>query len=150
MNKYYLFGLLFVMSITVFSQQNQGNDVTATIESFFTAFHEKDTVKLSAMLHEHASLKTVMVASNGSTVVQEITGATFLKSIASMNPELVFEEKLLAIEVKSDSLMAIAWTPYEFYVDGKLSHTGTNVFTMYREADNRWVIFALADTRKKP
>lgn len=138
------------MSVSVFSQQQQEKDVAATVEAFFSAFHQKDTVKLSTMLHQSASLKTIMVAANGGTIVKETSGEDFIQGIASMNPALDFEERLLGIEVKSDSLMAIAWTPYEFYVDGKLSHTGTNVFTMYRETDNRWVIFSLADTRKKP
>jgi hypothetical protein len=31
---------------------------------------------------------------------------------------------------KVDGSMAHAWTPYEFYVNGKLSHKGVNAFTL--------------------
>jgi hypothetical protein len=44
--------------------------------------------------------------------------------------------------------MAHAWTPYEFYVNGKLSHKGVNAFTFFKK-DNSWKIVHLIDTRIK-
>jgi hypothetical protein len=44
--------------------------------------------------------------------------------------------------------MAHAWTPYEFYINGKLSHKGVNAFTLYKD-DGQWKIVHLIDTRRK-
>ncbi|HOD10564.1 MAG TPA: nuclear transport factor 2 family protein, partial [Flavobacterium sp.] len=40
------------------------------------------------------------------------------------------------------------WTPYEFYVNEKLSHSGVNAFTLFKE-NEKWKIIHLIDTRRK-
>jgi hypothetical protein len=44
--------------------------------------------------------------------------------------------------------MAHVWAPYEFYINDKLSHTGVNTFTLFKEKDI-WKIIYLIDTRRK-
>jgi hypothetical protein len=46
--------------------------------------------------------------------------------------------------------MANAWTSYEFYINGKLSHKGVNSFTLFKESEDLgWKIVHLIDTRRK-
>ena len=59
-----------------------------------------------------------------------------------------FEERLLGHTIHIDGPMAIDWTPYEFYVNGKKSHSGVNVFTLYKD-NGQWKIVAIIDTRRK-
>jgi hypothetical protein len=54
----------------------------------------------------------------------------FYKSIASIPNEMKFQEKLLSLSIQIDVAMAHAWTPYEFYINEKLSHKGVNAFTL--------------------
>lgn len=53
-------------------------------------------------------------------------------------------------EVRVDGDIAVAWTPYEVRLDGRLHHVGTNVFTVVRrlEGDKKgeWVISYVSDT----
>ena len=44
--------------------------------------------------------------------------------------------------------MEHVWTTYEFYVNGTLSHTEVNAFTLFKK-DNHWKIIYLIDTRRK-
>ncbi len=44
--------------------------------------------------------------------------------------------------------MAIAWTPYEFYVNDKFNHCGVDVFTLMQTAKG-WKIMGIVDTRRK-
>ncbi|KAJ7159613.1 hypothetical protein C8R46DRAFT_1194902 [Mycena filopes] len=49
-----------------------------------------------------------------------------------------------------DRDIAAAWTPYEFYVDGRLDHVGTDIWSFVKQGDGRWVISGLADNSRKP
>lgn len=44
--------------------------------------------------------------------------------------------------------MAHVWTPYGFYVNGALSHTGVNAFTFFKK-DDHWGIIHLIDIQRK-
>jgi hypothetical protein len=47
-----------------------------------------------------------------------------------------------------DEALASAWVQYEFYVNDKFSHKGTNLITLVKTNDF-WKITAIIDTRKK-
>ena len=72
----------------------------------------------------------------------------FLKSIASIPATMKFEERILEYKIESDNFLAHVWTPYEFYLNGKLSHKGVNSFTLIKE-NEKWKIVHVIDTRNK-
>ncbi|MFC4479913.1 hypothetical protein [Flavobacterium chungangensis] len=72
----------------------------------------------------------------------------FYKSIASIPSNMKFQEKILSYTIQIDGTMAHVWTPYEFYLNDKLSHSGVNAFTLFKEKDS-WKIIYLIDTRRK-
>jgi hypothetical protein len=44
----------------------------------------------------------------------------------------------------------MAWTPYVFYEDNVLHHTGTNIFTLLKQEHNgKWVISGVADVARE-
>ena len=47
--------------------------------------------------------------------------------------------------VRIDHDLAVVWAPFEFLVDGKVDHCGTDLFTVVR-TDGKWVIASIADT----
>lgn len=79
-------------------------------------------------------------------IVEDV--ADFLKSMATIPADVKFEERLLLWQVLADGTMAQVWTPYEFYVNGKLSHRGVNSFSLAKIA-GAWKITYLIDTRRK-
>ncbi|KAK5116857.1 hypothetical protein LTR85_009117 [Meristemomyces frigidus] len=44
-----------------------------------------------------------------------------------------------------DGDFATVWTPYKFYEDGKLHHTGSNNFCLWNSREKGWIITAVQD-----
>lgn len=139
-----LFLLLVLISISVFSQESP----QAVVEDFFVAFHAKDTIALQKVCHLDIAMQTVTNAKEKSRLKTD-KSEDFYKSIASIPNNFSFEERILDYKIQTDGNMANVWTPYEFYINGKLSHLGVNSFTMIKEPDNNWKIVHLIDTRRK-
>jgi hypothetical protein len=50
--------------------------------------------------------------------------------------------------VRIDHDLAVVWAPFEFLVDGKVDHCGTDLFNLIR-IDGKWLIASVADTGRK-
>jgi len=143
MKKYFIFCALFIG----FVSNAQKEEVQKTIESFFEGFHAKDTVKMKSMCSEKLILQSISESLKGTKLSQE-TAQKFYTSIATIPSDIKFEERILNYNIQVDGTMAHVWTPYEFYVNEKLSHSGVNAFTLFKE-NEKWKIIHLIDTRRK-
>jgi ketosteroid isomerase-like protein len=144
------FLLIFVLFISANSQA-QNQEIQQVIETFFEAFHAKDTLKLKALCDETMMLQSISENAKGTKLSNENPQA-FFKSIGSIPAEVKFQEKIISYSIQVDGSMAHAWTPYEFYVNGKLSHKGVNAFTLFKKdtpEKSGWKIVHLIDTRRK-
>jgi len=116
------------------------------VKTFFEDFHRQDTTQLSAHFTSEAVMKSISKDENGQTRIASVEIDRFVRSIGSIPSDRKFEEKILSYEVQEDDLMAQVWTPYEFYINQKLSHTGVNVFVLSK-VNEEWKIVFLIDTR---
>lgn len=139
---------IVILMFAGLSSNAQQQDVQKTIESFFEAFHQKDTVKLKSVCSDKLILQSISENVTKGNKLSEENIKEFYKSIASIPSNLKFEEKILNYNIQIDGSMAHVWTPYEFYLNGKLSHSGVNAFTLFKEKDS-WKIIYLIDTRRK-
>lgn len=119
----------------------------AIVEDFFIAFHAKDTLVLRELCHPYIVLRTVANTKEGNKLKDEKFDE-FLNSIATIPANLNIFEKLIDYKVEIDGNLAHVWTPYEFYVNGTLSHVGANAFTLFND-NGKWQIIHLIDTRRK-
>lgn len=136
-----------ILFLASFTSNAQKQEIQKVIETFFEAFHAKDTLKLKTICSDKLILQSISESPNGAKLSNEIAAA-FYKSIASIPNEMKFQEKLLSFSIQFDGAMAHAWTPYEFYINGKLSHKGVNAFTLFKE-NELWKIIYIIDTRRK-
>jgi hypothetical protein len=138
-----------VLTLLFFSVYSQAQNavIQNVIETFFEGFHAKDTVKLQTVCANKIILQSIMEGSKGNKLTNE-TPKAFYNSIATIPADMKFEEKILSYSIQIDGSMANAWTPYEFYINGKLSHKGVNAFTLFKE-NEVWKIIYLIDTRRK-
>ena len=141
------FSTLLIMLIA-FSTTAQESEIRSAIDTFFEGFHAKDTVKMKSVFSGLIVFHTISEKVNGAKLSQE-DASEVCRSIAKIPAEMKFEERLLSYKIDIDGKMAHVWTPYEFYVNGKLSHTGVNSFQMFKENEN-WKIVHCIDTRRKP
>ena len=58
------------------------------------------------------------------------------------------EERIHDPLVRIDNDLAMVWAPFEFLVDGKVDHCGTDLFNLIRK-DGKWLIASVADTGRK-
>ena len=145
MNKLYVIFALFFLTFA----NAQKQEVQKTIEIFFEGFHAKDTIKIKSTCSDDLILQSIAENTKGTKLSQE-TAQKFYISIATIPSEIKFEERILSYTIKVDGTMAHVWTPYEFYINGKLSHKGVNAFTLYKENEALgWKIIHLVDTRRK-
>ena len=126
----------------------QKQDVQKTIEYFFEGFHQKDTSKIKSVCAENMILQSISESVSKGNKLSDEAAKEFYKSIASIPSSMKFHEKILSYTIQIDGTMAHVWAPYEFYLNDKLSHSGVNTFTLFKEKDS-WEIIYLIDTRRK-
>lgn len=139
-----ILGMLVLSGMTT---QAQNLEVQQTIETFFKGFHSRDSLAIQKVCSDKMGLQSIAESAKGSQFTID-SAAKFYQSIASIPMTMQFEERLLGHTIHVDGTMAIDWTPYEFYVNGKKSHSGVNVFTLYKD-NGQWKIVAIIDTRRK-
>ncbi|CAM4264648.1 nuclear transport factor 2 family protein [Flavobacterium terrigena] len=145
--------LFFGFSVSISAQEKtpndseQGKQIKQSISVFFDGLQTADTLKIQTVCHKEMKLQSIMEKNAIGTLSFE-TNEEFYKSIATLPKNLKIEERLLSYKIQIDGSMAQVWTPYEFYVNDKLSHIGTNSFTLLLE-NNVWKIVHIIDTRRK-
>ncbi len=127
--------------------QDQENDIKKSITTFFEGLHSGDTLKIKSVCYDKLILQSVMENANGTKFSHDDI-SEFYKSIASLPKDMKIEERLLDYKIQADGSIAHVWTPYEFYINGKLSHSGVNSFQLYKD-NGAWKIVYIIDTRRK-
>ena len=138
---------LLLLTLLMYFHQLSAQHPKEVIETFFEAFHKKDTTSLKDFFTIDAGLVSVQNSLSGVRTKEESV-EDFIQALGVIPDHLSFEERLLSFNVVDASGMTLVFTPYEFYVDGRFSHCGTNVFTLV-EKESKWKILALYDTRNK-
>ena len=140
---------VLILMLSLFFQFSfaQENEIQLTIGNFFNAFDQRDSIALKKVCSENLVLHSISESEKGNKFSVE-NAANFYKSIATIPLSIKFEEKILSFKVQVDGAMAHVWTPYEFYVNDKLSHSGVNSFELFKENDG-WKVVYILDTRRK-
>jgi len=50
--------------------------------------------------------------------------------------------------VRIDNDLAVVWAPFEYLIDGKVDHCGTDLFNLVR-VEGKWLVASVADTGGK-
>jgi len=139
-----LVSLMLIFSSAIYSQNEEVKQVVVT---FFKGFHAKDSITMKSVCADKMILQSISESSKV-TQLKNDSAQDFFRSIATIPNTILFEEKLLDYSIQVDGAMAHVWTPYEFYVNNKLSHKGVNAFTLFKD-NGLWKIVYLIDTRRK-
>jgi hypothetical protein len=130
------------------AQNNEEKMVKKTIEAFFEAFHQQDSMAIRETVSKDIVLQTIGKDADGREVVKTDEFNHFLKSIVAIPATTKFEEKIKSYNIQIDGAMANAWTDYEFWVNDSFSHCGVNSFQLFNDQGS-WKIIYLIDTRRK-
>jgi hypothetical protein len=113
------------------------------VKEFFGYFHDRDTTKLRQMMLDHPLYSII---NRQGVKVSTSTVDEFLAGMARIPTDFEFKEEIVEYKVHTDGSMAVVTTPYKFYLNEELSHTGTNVFVMFWLED-KWMISGITDSR---
>ena len=143
----FLFITLFIISSTAFAQKSHEKQaVKQVIQNMFTAMQTGDTALFRSCFAPKVIFQTIVTKENQTQVKSEDFEA-FLKSLTKY-PKGALDERIKFKGVHEDGTLASAWTPYQFYYQGKFSHKGVNSFQLVKLGDT-WKIQYLIDTRRK-
>jgi hypothetical protein len=89
--------------------------------------------------------KFIVARGDGTTRVAD--DAEFLDMLGK-DTQAKWQERIWDPQVQVDGPMAQVWAPYDFHLDGTLSHCGTDLFTLVHGAAG-WQVAAIAYTMRK-
>jgi hypothetical protein len=147
MKKTILLSACLFFSAVAVEAQTTIDSVKATIDQMFRAMKSSDAALLKECFADSAILQTIARNKEGQTIIRNEPIAEFIKSVSSMQKDAA-DERIAYDVVKIDGPLAIAWTPYQFYFNGKFSHCGVNSFQLVR-LNNGWKIQYIIDTRRR-
>ena len=141
--------IIFVLTTVVNAQTNNERiAVKKTIETFFDGLHKGDSTIVSSTLHTTIKIQTTLTNKDGKKKLITDSKKKLLIGIANKKVENTYLEKLLSWDIKINGNLASIWTPYEFYLNGKLSHCGANSFQLFNN-NGKWEIIYLVDMRSR-
>lgn len=111
------------------------------------------TAMFNAMTkHDTAAFKEQLLPGGGLVLMREgkphqMTFDAFAEIIGRPGKAHI-EERIHHPLVRIDNDLAVVWAPFDFLVDGKVDHCGTDLFNLVR-TDGKWLIAGVADTGRK-
>ena len=110
----------------------------APIQALFAGMSQRNAVAMKEPLLPGGT----MVLMRDGTPTQ-MTFDAFADRVAKPAPTHI-EERIHDPLVRVDNDLAMVWAPFEFLVDGKVEHCGTDLFNLVRR-NGTWLIASIAD-----
>jgi hypothetical protein len=127
--------------------QEAAAPVRQVVDRLFEGMKTGDSTKLRSVFTNECSLTSISKNNADSVVIHKSAIAGFIKAVGTPHKE-VWDERIYDVKISMDGPMAIAWTPYKFYLGEKFSHCGVNVITLI-QTKTGWKINDITDTRRK-
>ena len=138
--------IILSREINIFSNSEE-EKVKRVVESFFEAFHSKDSTTLYKLSFTDFELKSSSLL-NESQKLSSVSYYDFVKIVSNRDNSSKWEEEILSYEINVDGTLAVAWTPYIFRINDKISHCGSNSFTLHK-VEGEWKIIQIIDSRRR-
>ena len=142
------FGFLFAatlattLAIPAFAQSSDEQVVLAPIHAMFDGMSKRDAAAIKAPTLPGG---TMVLMRDGKPA--QMTFEDFAERVGKPGKNQI-EERIHDPLVRIDNDLAVVWAPFDFLVDGKVDHCGTDLFNMVR-VDGKWLIASVADTGTK-
>lgn len=138
--------LCFCLSLSaataLYAGTQEEQAVLAPVRALFDGMAKRDAEAIKKPL---LSGGTMVLMRDGKPV--RMTFEEFAERAAAPGNTRI-EERIHDPLVRIDHDLAVVWAPFEFLVDGKVNHCGTDLFNLVR-TDGEWRIASVADTGRK-
>src|SRR3954454_2089296 len=135
------FGVILAANIThvAFAQSAEEQAVLAPIHAMFDGMSKRDASAIKAPTLPGG---TMVLMRDGKPA--QMTFEAFAERVGKPGKTQI-EERIHDPLVRIDNDLAVVWAPFDFLVDGKVNHCGTDLFNLVR-VDGKWLIASVADT----
>jgi hypothetical protein len=138
------FGAILATSLAThsFAESAEEQAVLAPIHAMFDGMSKRDAAAIKAPTLPGGSM---VLMRDGKP--SQMTFEAFAERVGKPGKTQI-EERIHDPLVRIDNDLAVVWAPFDFLVDGKVDHCGTDLFNLVR-VDGRWMIASVADTGTK-
>jgi hypothetical protein len=133
---------LFCLMASSSRAQSAEQAVLAPIQAMFDGMAKRDATAIAAPTLPGG---TMVLMRDGKAA--QMTFTDFAARVGKPGTTKI-EERIHDPLVRIDNDLAVVWAPFDFLVDGKVDHCGTDLFNMVR-VDGTWKIASVADTGTK-
>jgi hypothetical protein len=139
-----LFGAMIapLFAVPALSQSAEDKAVLAPIQAMFDGMSRRDAAAIKA-----PTLPGGMMVLMRDGKPAQMTFEAFAERVGKPGTTQI-EERIHDPLVRIDHDLAVVWAPFDFLVDGKVDHCGTDLFNVVR-IDGKWTIASVADTGTK-
>ncbi|WP_239461247.1 nuclear transport factor 2 family protein [Occallatibacter savannae] len=134
--------LMTGVPLIAFTQSSEEQAVLAPIYSMFKAMSERDAAAIKAPTLPGG---TMVLMRDGKPA--QMTFEAFAERVGKPGKNQI-EERIHDPLVRVDNDLAVVWARFDFLVDGKVDHCGTDLFNLVR-VDGKWLVASVADTGTK-
>src|ERR1700737_49952 len=127
------------LATRAFAHSVEEQAVLAPIHAMFDGMAKRDAAAIKAPTLPGG---TMVLMRDGKPA--QMTFEAFAERVGKPGTTQI-EERIHNPLVRIDSDLAVVWAPFDFLVDGKIDHCGTDLFNLVR-VDGRWIIASVADT----
>jgi hypothetical protein len=140
----FFFGVTLATNIATraVAQSAEDQAVLAPIQAMFDGMSNRDAVAIKAPTLPGG---TMVLMRDGKPT--QMTFESCADRVGKPGKTRI-EERIHSPLIRIDNDLALVWAPFDFLVDGKVDHCGTDLFNMVR-VDGRWMIASVADTGTK-
>jgi len=130
------------LATRILAQSVEEQAVLAPIHAMFEGMSRRDAAAIKARTLPGG---TMVLMRDGKPT--QVTFEAFAERVGKPGKAQI-EERIHDPLVRIDNDLAVVWAPFDFLVDGKVDHCGTDLFNLVR-VDGRWMIASVADTGTK-
>lgn len=113
--------------------------VLAPIQALFDGMTKRDAGAIQQPLLPGGSLVLMRTGKPS-----QMTFAAFAERVGKPGRTHI-EERIYDPTIHIDGDLAVVWAAFDFFVDGKVDHCGTDLFNLIH-VDGRWLIASISDT----
>jgi hypothetical protein len=137
---------MMLCSVSLYAQSTE-DSVKAAVNKLFDGMKNADAAMVTDSFSDSAILQTITRNKEGKIIIRNEQVNSFSEFVSKQNKGAA-DERITFETIRIDGPLAIAWTPYKFYYEGKFSHCGVNSFQLVR-MNGQWKIQYLIDTRRR-
>lgn len=130
----------------LFAQKDE-KAIQTVINHFFEGMEKGDTAMVKSACTETPVMQTFMADQDGKFQVFTEDFNEFLSFVGTPSQDK-YREVVSFESIETEKSLASVWAPYKFYLNGKVSHCGTDSFQLVKTNEG-WKIQYIIDTRRK-